>query len=248
MTIGTLGGYSQFFVSIAIKGNETFNVGTLANGANDIWDKFFNLNTSHNGLIASTRSLSTIRQVCFNTVNMAIWSAEKDGTIENIKHTASSLDLITPAVFERDLKVWIEQAESFKALLMAAKGQTMTVEQFKAFASGVFTNDGSDKLSTNSYNRIEDMTPLFQKGNGNTGSTRYDAINAFTEYFTSGNGTGNPKNVKANKRLAMANFGRGNDWKREAIAVATNDELFQATVKRGEMLYNDKSLVVNSAN
>src|SRR5258706_10045632 len=50
VTLGTLGGFSQFFVSIAIKGQESFDVGTLANGAKDTWKQFFNLNSSHNGL------------------------------------------------------------------------------------------------------------------------------------------------------------------------------------------------------
>lgn len=243
-----LGGYSQYGLSIAIKGNDSFNVGTLANGANDSWDKFFNLNSSHNGLIASSRLLSTIRSVCFNAVLMSIADAENRGTRSIIKHTPNSEEFITPQIFEADLRQWIAQSDRFQALLAATKAQSMTVDEFKAFASGVFTNSASDELSTNSFNRVEDMVPVFQKGDGNTGSTRYDAINAFTQYFTSGNGTGNPKNVSANKRLAMANFGRGNDWKQDAIRVATDETLFADCVKRGTILYSDKSAVVNSAN
>ena len=67
----------------------------------------------------------------------------------------------------------------------------------------------------------------------------YDALNAFTEFFTSGDGTGSDKVTRA-KRVATANFGRANDWKQEAIRVASSEEIMTATVKRGAMLYADK--------
>jgi hypothetical protein len=247
-TLGVLGGYSQFFVSIAIKGQESFNVGKLANKANDSWKKFFNLNSSHNGLISSNRMLSFVRMVCFNTVQMAISDASDAGTLAAIKHTENSESLITPEIFEKDLRVWIAQSENFQVMLQALKEQKMTVETFKAFSAGVFTNRTSDELSTNSYNRIEEMTPLFQLGNGNRGETRYDAVNAFTEYFTSGNGVGNPKNVGQNKRVATANFGRGNEWKIQAMLTATKEDSFADCVKRGGILYDDKSKLVYAGN
>lgn len=247
VTVGTLGGFSQFFVSIAIKGQADFTVGNLANGAKDVWNKFFNLNSSHNGLIGSNRLVSMIRAVCFNTVQASIMDAEQGGTISAIKHTENSETLITAAQFAKDLELWVKQSEAFKETLLATKRQGMTVDKFKAFAAGVFTNPKSDELSTHSFNRVEAMVPLFNGGMGNNGKTRYDAINAFTEFFTSGAGTGSDT-VKANKRVAMANFGRGNDWKLEAIAIATTPELYAETVKRGEMLYADKLTVQTTAN
>jgi hypothetical protein len=86
---------------------------------------------------------------------------------------------------------------------------------------------------------------LFAKGQGNKGETVYDGINAFTEYFTSGNGVGG-KLVKQNRRVASANFGRGNEWKQQAILTATNEEAFKSAIERGTKLYNDK-LTANAA-
>lgn len=248
VTVGTLGSYTQFFMSIAIKGNSTFQVGTLANGAKDIWQKFFNLNTSHNGMVSSNRSLSTVRQVCWNTVNASIADSTQAGTIANIKHTANSDELMTPKQFESDLRVWMTQAETFQAMLAAIKGQKMTVEKFQSFASGIFTNAGSDAMSTVSFNRVQDLTALFQRGLGNDGKTVYDAVNAFTEYFTSGNGVGKGRDVSAAKRLATANFGQGMEWKRTALTVATTPELMAETCKRGEKFFADKLQVVNAGN
>ena len=235
VTVGTLGGYSQFFTSIAIKGNDSFTV-----GENDTWNKFFNLNSSHNGLIGSNTMLSLVRIVCFNTVQASVSDAENSGTATAIKHTKNSESLITPERFAKDLQAWLNQADKFKAMLEIAKSTPMSVDQFKTFAAGVFTNPKSDELSTNSLNRIEEMTPLFQRGRGNAGVNRYDALNAFTEYFTSGNGVGNPDRVSKSKRLATANFGRANDWKLEAMRVIADEPLFLETCKRGEILYTDK--------
>jgi hypothetical protein len=241
-TLGTLGGYSQFFVSISVKGHESFSI-----GSDDKWNRFFNLNSSHNGLISSHRMLSLVRIVCSNTLQASISDAESSDSISKIKHTANSDMLITPEVFAKDLQTWIARGENFKQLLESIKSESMTVDQFKAFSAGVFTQAKSDELSTNSYNRIEDMTGLFQRGKGNTGETRYDALNAFTEYFTSGNGVGS-KDVSMGKRIASANFGRGNQWKIEAIRTLANPEVFADTVKRGEILYTDKLAVMASAN
>ncbi len=244
VTVGTLGGYSQFFLSIAIKGQNAFSIGKLADKkTDDVWSKFFNLNSSHNGLIGSNCMLSTVRIVCMNTVQASINDAETQGTVSTIKHTLNSEALVTPATFEANLTAWLKQSESFQDKLKALKAQKMTVDKFKAFTAGVFTNEGSDELSTNSYNRVEEMVALFQRGQGNNGATRYDALNAFTEFFTSGNGVGNPERVKANKRLATANFGKGNDWKLEAMRALTGED-FAKVCKRGETLYEDKARVM----
>ena len=125
----------------------------------------------------------------------------------------------------------------------------MNDDQFCYFASGVFTNEKSDELSSTSYNRVNDMRPLFLTGNGNEGKTRYDALNAFTDYFTHGVG----KDLTPEKRIAMANFGRGNDWKNVALRDALpldektgkpSKAAFERLLSRGRTLYNDKHKVM----
>ena len=238
-TAGTLGAYSQFFVSIAIKGND-FTV-----GKGDQWESFFNLVSSHNALVASQIMLSVVRIVCMNTVQASISDADQAGTQSTIKHTANSVELITPQAFSTNLAAWIASRDTFKANMEAIKAQPLTLDGFRYFASGIFTSPESDQLSTNSFNRVEEMTAIFARDPDNGGDNRYGAVNAFTKYFTSGNGVGSAK-VNAAKRIASANFGQVNHWKRKAIAVAVNEgesngiETFADCVKRGEILYNDK--------
>lgn len=232
-SVGTLGAYSQFFLSISISGNESFHI-----AGNDRHDLFFNLNSSHNGLIASHCMLSTVRIVCMNTVQMSISEAGERGTKAAIRHSKNSEALITSETFARNLSAWIKQAEAHKAFLEAARAVPMSLDGFRSFAAGVFTNEKSDALSTRSKNRIDELEILFVKGRGNKGESLYDAVNAFTEYFTH-NGVGS-ENVAKNKRVASANFGRGNDWKLQAILSASNEDTLKTTMERGAVLYEDK--------
>jgi len=232
-TIGTLGAYSQFFISIQVKGQETFTV----NG-NDIHSQYFNLISSHNGLVASATMLSIIRMVCMNTVQLALAQAETEGTISKMKHTKNSLDLITPEAFELNLRMWTAQGEMLKAAFEDFSKRSMNLDGFRSFATGIFTNDGSDTLSTTSLNRITEMEVLFARGKGNKGETLFDGINAFTEYFTSGDGVGRKSEV--NKRIASASFGRGNQWKQEVLRIACNKEELEVCMRRGERFYADK--------
>ena len=233
-TLGTLGAYSQFFVSIAVKGEEAMTI-----GKDDVYRLFFNLNSSHNSLIASNFLLSFIRMVCMNTVQASITDADRNGTRAVIRHTKNSKNLITPEVFAANLRAWRTTVANHKEALEAAKAVPMDVDGFKAFAAGVFTHENSDKLSAVSFNRVEELASLFVRGRGNSGESLYDAINAFTEFFTSGSGVGSA-NVSQAKRVASANFGRGNEWKLEAIRIASDEEELAKTCQRGAMLYEDK--------
>ena len=235
-TVGTLGAYSQFFVSIAIKGA----LGEFTVGEHDKWNNYFNLISSHNSLVASMTMLSVIRMVCMNTVQMAISESTESGDQSVVKHTVNSITDITPKAFESNLRLWISRKSEFSALMNSLKSAKMGLEEFRHFASGVFTRQDSDQLSTNSFNRISDLSTAFSKGMGNSGESRYDALNAFTQEFSSGKSLGDKSRVSNAKRVASANFGRGNDWKLEAIRCLSSEETYQETVTRGEMHYQDK--------
>lgn len=238
VTVGTLGGYSQFFMSISIKGKDSFTI-----GSNDVWNKFFNLISSHNGLVASSIMLSMIRIVCMNTVMASISDSEKAGTNQRIEHSKNSLELITPEIFEANLREWIANSETYKNALEGLKAETMNLDSFRAFSAGVFTEEKSDKISTTSFNRVTELESLFVRGKGNSGESRYDALNAWTEYFTSGNGAGKKSGAK---KIARANFGRGNDWKNEAFRILSDEQEFDIAIERGERLLHDRALLAKA--
>lgn len=233
VTVGTLGAYSQFFMSILIKGLSAFTI-----GSGDEHKVFVNLNSSHNGLIGSNYLASIIRAVCMNTIMASINDAVSRGTISKVKHTINSLELITPTAMAKVIAQWEAMINMHKAALKAMLATPMSQDDFRAFATGVFTLPTSDKLSGTSRNRVDDMVQLFVRGKGNQGKTLYDGYNAFTEFFTTGRGVGG-FDVKKEKKIASANFGRGNEWKLEALRVASNEETLRDTMKRGERLYSE---------
>jgi len=232
VTVGTLDSYKQFFVSIAIGGHESFEM-----AGNDRWFQYFNLISSHNGLVSSSRMLSMIRMVCMNTVQASISESEANGTRETIRHSKNSLELITPEIFESDLNLWINQSNTMKQAVSDLQAVSMNCDDFKSFACGVFTASDSEKISTTTFNRISDLESLFVRGKGNHGQSAYDALNAFTEYFTHGNGIG--KKASDAQKIARANFGRGNDWKKEAFRILTDDVEMTEASERGERLLNE---------
>lgn len=235
-TVGTLGGHSQFFISVSVKDNATATV------RGDEYKLFFNVVSSHNELVATGYHFSSVRVVCMNTVKAALADSDANGFKAAVKHTVNSGELITAAAIEANVRLWLDEKSRYFTALAALAEMPMTLDGFRAFAAGVFTNEGTDMLTSNSWNRISEMEALFARGKGNRGESVYDGINAFTEYFTSGNGVG--RNVTAAKRLASASFGRGNEWKLEALNVASNPERLAATMKRGEMLFADKAKVM----
>jgi len=244
VTEGTLDSYGQYMLSLAIKGSEKFGVGKLKNGLEDGWFKFLNFLSSHTGLIVSTYFLAFIRSVCWNTVSMGIEEALKSGEYARVKHTLNSLDSITPKILETNLRAWLESAENFQKLMIECKNQSMSLTGFQSFAAGIFTDISSDKISTTSFNRVVEMESLFLRGNGNSGESTYDGINAFTDYFSNGNGLG--RNVTTAKRVASASFGRGNDWKKEAVRVASSEKEMSICCNRGEMLLHDRALMAKA--
>ena len=239
-TVGTLGAYSQFFLSVFIKGESLATV-----GQGDEHRFFFNVVSSHNSLVSTGFHLGAVRIVCMNTVRASLADADGSGLQSVIRHSVNSGEKITSEAMGANLKEWMESKRRFLASMERARAVAMDAQGFRHFAAGVFTREDSDCISSTSTNRVEEMVSLFSRGRGNHGKSLYDGLNAFTEYFTHGAGLG--RTSSAAKRLASANFGRGNDWKLEAIRCAEEDA-FEDTLKRGERFWNDREKVAIVSN
>jgi hypothetical protein len=251
VTVGTLGSYTQFFMSFELKGAAEFCIGKLPDGKlKDKFQQFFNVISSHNGLVSTAFFLSIIRAVCMNTVQMGLNDAEDNGSIQKFKHTATSLELITPEAVAKQVESWLTKSAQTAAMFKAIRAVPMNLDGFRSFAAGLFTNAGSDTLSTNSFNRITECAPLFSKGLGNAGQSAYDALNAITERFSGPLAMGDKSAL--GKRVAYANFGRGNDWKLLAVKILSapedSDDSLARTMARGEILYGDKLAVMAENN
>lgn len=71
--------------------------------------------------------------------------------------------------------------------------------------------DASDEISTQVYNRAEEIGSLFVRGAGNRGATLYDAFQAVTDCFSNGIGAG--KTATREKKFLAGKFGRAAEIK-----------------------------------
>lgn len=235
-TAGTLNNLKTFMVSVDI-GNPEFKA---KNG--DIFLNVMSFLTSHNGVFALTAFDTCTRMVCMNTVQMAIKNAGDFGLkmyhTKNVSSQMSYLPEYLKAVIESRRQV--EQSMNVLQSIAVAKGEIESV------LSGYLSGE-NEALSTKSFNRVEQIAHLASNGIGNSGRTRYDVLNGFTEYFTHGDGAGGKKGDKM-KRFCASRFGAASDHKKEFFDLLTQDEnRYQETLAKGAKIHHDKTLLMASA-
>ena len=148
-------------------------------GTNDISKSFLLCTTSHDGSMAYTLKLVSVRVVCNNTLTQAL--SEKYQTVR-VKHTANAINRI-------DGKV--KQANSFLGLIEDMNQKMnelalrkMTKESNQKIMDAMFGNDWRD--STRKRDQVEQIAQLFSQNDHNAipqiKGTAYNLLNAFTEY------------------------------------------------------------------
>jgi phage/plasmid-like protein (TIGR03299 family) len=159
------------------------------NGSDDVSAPFILGYSTHDGSACVTLRLTTVRVVCWNTLSMAL----REHTTEvKLKHTQSIRDRLAFAAEILNLAGSALERET--ATLQRLADTPMGQADFAVFAAQVLTGqDDADKAletiqsaegrSRTIYDRKGTaLTDLFNRGNGNQGRDRYDALNAVTQY------------------------------------------------------------------
>jgi hypothetical protein len=204
----TLEALTKFGVSIKI-GEKEIGVKRF-NGAIDKTLCQLNLITSHDGKYACEAYDSTVRIVCMNTLR---WSREAAGKVGfKVYHTkgADTAMKTFPALVNAILagRVRFKNDMEYLDTLQVTKDESLYIAL--AFLASLKV-DKEAVSSTRNLNAAEEIQLLFLKGKGNYGITALDLLNGATEYYTSGDGTGQRSTpaVKAFK----ADFGTAADHK-----------------------------------
>lgn len=201
--IGTLRGCKTFFISIQLaEDGGQFHV----NG--DTYQANLNLVTSHDGTMAAQVFDSTVRIVCQNTLR---WSLESKGALGFMAYHTSGASIAMERLGELANDALSGRAR-FRSNMEYLAGVSCDANTAELLALGFFaTQTGETKLSTRSKNSAEEISTLFSRGDGNLGRSLYDVLNGFTQFYTSGNGTGKKAN-QADKAF-KANYGAAADHK-----------------------------------
>ena len=204
VTAGTLQGGQIFFMSLDI-GQATRN-----GPRGDIYSQYLDCITSHNGTLGTRFYDSTTRIVCMNTLRASL--SDKgllDFCVYHTKGADAALDKVS-----NDLSKVFTQRDEFFANLEILDLQNCSVADaralFIAYTMEEARNANPDKeekiISTQIYNRAEEIGSLFVRGAGNRGATRYDALQAVTDCFSNGIGAG--KTASRNDKFLTGKFGQ----------------------------------------
>lgn len=159
----------------------------IKNDPSDITEKNVLLVTSHDGSKALSAQIVATRVVCANTLSIALKGAKNQ---IKIRHTKSYKDKLEEA--QKTLELANGYFDSLQELMDKLSNVDMSKDQMKEFTRQLIPAEESD-VPTRTLNTREAIETLFVNGRGNKGKTRWDGLNAVTEYVdhsrTTRNGT-----------------------------------------------------------
>lgn len=220
-TAGSLRGGKQVWLLAKVDGDQKI--------CGDTYRTYALLLTSHDGSQCTQVNWVTERVVCANTLSIAMSGAEN---VIKIRHTTN----------------WKEKAEIAKRTLMAGQkyfatvgealsqmgDKLLTKEQMAEFTRVLVPAKDEKEVPTRTQNIRNELNRLFERGAGNKGVSRYDALQAVTDYADHG------QTIRGeNTRLESGLLGSGAMLKQKAFDLLTSEDLMKALM--------DKAHVINPA-
>lgn len=208
-TAGTLGGGRRVWCLVAA-GEQTVQPGDAVREF-DLWVNSFD------GSYSFCCIGTAIRVVCNNTLTLAFGKGRL--RVMNVKHTANCETLARDAVnvLRASREKRLEEFGKMRAMARTPMGAS----EAESFFAQLMEVDLDGKVSTRQQNSLDSLNRLFSKGTGNLGRTRWDALNAVTEWSdyerTLRVGTGSREEA----RFTSAFLGSGADLKLRAFDLLT---------------------------
>lgn len=224
----------DFFDSIVGEGQAVYETaGALRDGAviwiqatlagslfigSDEYQKRVLLVTSHNGTYGLMVMITPVRVVCMNTLSAALSNASN---VYKVRHCPNLETKIAEA--QKALKLASAYYDNLKGVLESLQKTPMNKPEMEVFTSQLFPakeekqDDGTIAIPTRTANIRDKVVTLFERGQGNIGKSRYDALNAVTEYVD------HQRLVKGKAtRLESSLLGSGTAVKARALELLTN--------------------------
>lgn len=198
-TAGSIKGGRQVFGSIALTNSITLD----PNGIADKIDNYLLINTSHDGSIAIQASITPVRVVCANTLNLALSSFRGKKAPKQtfkIRHTQTAEGKI--AVAREALGLANSYIDEFSKMANEMIGKTITDNEFMEIISLAYP--APEKDAKGSFKKYETKVDLLQgiyrgQYNDTIAGTAWGAYNALTErldWYRSARG-GDSENIYA---------------------------------------------------
>jgi phage/plasmid-like protein (TIGR03299 family) len=180
-TAGSIKGGRQVFGSIALREGITLD----PNGRADKIDNYLLINTSHDGSIAIQASITPVRVVCANTLNLALSSFKGKNSAKQsfkIRHTSTAEGKI--AVAREALGLAHKYIDEFSLMANAMIEKEITDKQFMDILALAYP--APEKDAKGSFKKHDSKIDLLQSiyvgdFNNTIAGTAWGAYNALTE-------------------------------------------------------------------
>lgn len=180
--------------------------------------------------------LTNIRAVCWNTISASRATGEY---LFKVRQTIHSKDRLAKA--EAEIEKAVGMAKVFNSVMEQMGNTSCTVDKARCAYAGEVARRGGDfrvkttkkgeERESRARNTVDELTTLFQSGAGNSGSTRADVLNGFTQFMTRGR-DGSKKNIWA--QVGTSEFGGNATRKAEFFTLVSNDGRFGELVEEGK--------------
>ena len=181
-TAGSIKGGRQVFGSLALERETVLD----PNGVADKVNTYLLINTSHDGSVAIQASITPVRVVCANTLNLALTSLKGKGKAPKqtfkIRHTQTAEGKI--AIAREALGLANAYMDEFDIMAKAMIEKTVTDNQFLEIIAKAYPAPEKDsKGSFKKYDAKVDTLQGIYKGayNNTIAGTAWGAYNALTE-------------------------------------------------------------------
>ena len=188
-TAGSIKGGRQVFGSLALERETILD----PNGVSDKVNTYLLINTSHDGSVAIQASITPVRVVCANTLNLALKGKAKQSF--KIRHTQTASGKVAQA--REALGLANRYMDEFDKLAQQMIETEITKQQFDDIVALAYPAPEKDaKGSFKKYNDKIDLIQSIYVGdyNNTIAGTKWGAFNALTErldWYRSGRGGDN---------------------------------------------------------
>ena len=181
---------------------------TLPGDENDVLERYILLSNSHDGSTAVRMRPTSVRVVCANTLAVAL--GQKEAAEWSSAHRGNITEQVTKA--RRLLGLGDAHFEMMMTAIEKLADEKMRSYDREDFYRSLFDIDEEeDYLKSRS---VKQVAELYANGAGNSGKTRWDMLNAVTEWV-------DHKRGSDDNRLHSAWFGSGDALKRNAWELLT---------------------------
>ena len=180
-TAGSIRGGRVVFGSLALERETVLD----PSGVADKVKTYLLINTSHDGSIAIQASITPVRVVCANTLNLALGSKRKRNGVKQsfkIRHTQTANGKVQIA--RETLGLANAYMDEFDKLAQAMFAKEVTAQQFNDIVLAAYPKpeDGKKAAITKWTNKVDVINDIYTgEFNGMIAGTAWGAFNALTE-------------------------------------------------------------------